>query len=248
MDRPLYQRAINPGQYDLPDVKWDSEIGLTAPTRKFLYDQLLRYQHRWKNADVLDIGCGTGWLLNLIQQNGGKSVVGFDPGAGNVATAKKHFSGLNIQQADLEHFSTDQQYDLIFATMVFVHIADVTAAFKKITSWMKPSGELQMIVPDFEYFKKSRPLQDAKYEEVSPDEYVGQITREQGIISDIIRTNSYYQHAAEAAGLIMVEEIPLKPTEDLMASRPRYALFKDAVIAQLMRFTLQRPVPTTSRV
>ncbi len=238
MPSPLYQRAVDPHQYDLPDLHWESELGLGAPTRKFFYDYLLRFKHLWVGADVLDVGCGTGWLAELIKQSGAHRVEGFDPSANNIRLGHQHFPNIHLHQSDLEQFNSNRTYDLILAVMVFVHVADVTAAFKQLAGWLKPTGEIQIIVPDFVYYKKPRPLQNAKYENISDEEYVSQITREQGVLADIVRTTPYYNRAANLAGLTMIEDLGLTPTRDLITSLPRYEKFKNIAITRLYRLKL----------
>lgn len=238
MPSPLYQRAIDPHQYDLPDLHWESELGLGAPTRKFFYDCLLHFKHLWVGADVLDVGCGTGWLADLIKQSGAHWVEGFDPSANNIRLGHQHFPNIHLHLSDLAQFNSNRKYDLILVVMVFGHVADVTAAFKRLAAWLKPTGEIQIIVPDFVYFKKPRSLQNAKYEDISDEEYISQITREQGVLSDIVRTVSYYNRVANLAGLSMIEDLGLTPTRDLITSLPRYKKFKNIPIARLDRFKL----------
>ena len=75
----LFVRATSPTQYDLDDISWSTENGLQSPTRRFFFDYLLRFKENWRGADILDIGCGTGWLMPLLKENGAKSVEGIEP-------------------------------------------------------------------------------------------------------------------------------------------------------------------------
>lgn len=232
----LYLRAVDPHQYDFPDVHWETETGLESPTRKFLFDVLQPYRHLWVGKDVLDVGCGTGWLLELLRKDGAKILDGFDPAASNIKIAHHLFPKLEVKRSDLEHFQTIRQYDYIVSSMVFMHLSNPDDAFKKLSVLLRPDGEIHIIVPDYDYFRKPRHDKRATYEQLNGDEYVGFVDRPQGLLADIIRKTTVYEHAAQTTKLALVEDVAQCPTEEMIRSLPRFKPFRDIPIARLLRF------------
>lgn len=231
----LLERAVNPQQYDFVDIDWTKEDA-KSPTRMFFYEYLRKYEHMWVNADILDAGCGIGWLVDLLMKNGANSVVGIDPSEKNVMAAKRLFPFANISQATLESFSTKKQYDLIIAVMVLLHVRDVDSAFRRLHSLLRSSKGLQVVVPDYEHFRTQRFGYDISFEEINDDEYVAQVVRPFGILADVVRKNHVYTAAASRAGFRLVEEVPMPPTPDLLSAAPKYLAFKDKPLTHLLRF------------
>src|SRR3989344_3694756 len=226
-------RATSPTQYDLDDVSRSTENGLQSPTRKFFFDYLLRFKEEWRDADILDIGCGTGWLMPLLIENRAKSVCGIEPSHKNIAFVSD--KGFLIYHGDLNSFATDKKYDLLISVMTFGHIENLDSAFEKMAGLVRNGGNIQLIVPASDYFKRERDGCKVEFEELNPEEYVVQVTREQGTIAEIVRRIEVYELAAERVGLTVESYIPMVPTDSLMRDSPRHAAFKGKPITYLIR-------------
>ena len=229
----LLARATSPTQYDLDDISWSTENGLQSPTRKFFFDYLLGFKEEWRDSDILDIGCGTGWLMHLLKENGAKSVEGIEPSHKNVAYAGDN--GFEIYHCDLDSFSEDKRYDLLIYVMTFGHINNIDSSFEKMARLVRDGGGVQLIVPAYDYFKRERDGCKVEFEELNPEEYVVQVTREQGTIAEIVRKVEFYERAAERVGLTVEDSIPMVPTDSLMRDSPRHATFKGQPITYLVR-------------
>jgi len=93
---------------------------------------------------ILDIGCGGGILSEPLARLGGK-VVGIDPAAENVAVAKAHAeqSGLEIDyRATTAEALADagDKFDLVIASEVVEHVADLSLFVKRAAEMVKPGG------------------------------------------------------------------------------------------------------------
>ena len=83
----LLRRATDIGQYDDPHLPWNKhEDSLESPNRKWMFTYLSRFKEKWKGR-VVDIGCGTGWLINGIQAYA-RYAIGIDPSWNNFNRAK----------------------------------------------------------------------------------------------------------------------------------------------------------------
>lgn len=95
------------------------------------------------SAKILDIGCGFGEFLMLLQQKGYTNLHGIDISPEQVA--KAHELGLqNIQQANAFDFleKSRQQFDVITCIDLIEHFPkdELVLLLKKITKALKPGG------------------------------------------------------------------------------------------------------------
>ncbi len=238
MNNNFLKRAVDPKQYDFSDVFWDKEISLkSSPTREWFWEYLKQNQNFWLNKDVLDIGCGTGWSVDLFLSNGAKSVQGFDPSEKSVRLAHTLHPDLNIRLDSLESFSSEIEYDFIVSIMSFGHIENVEHAFQKVFTLLKPKGRFLLFVPNYDYFKKPRYNYQIKVSDINDGEYVAQILRPHwGTIAEIVRKTSVYKTIAEMVGFGLVMEDQLKPTENLIKRSPYYEETKNDTLVDLFIF------------
>jgi len=97
---------------------------------------------------VLDIGCGGGLLSEPLARMGAE-VVGIDPAATNVETAKAHAVGSGVpvdyRQATAEELAAaGEAFDIVLAMEVVEHVADVDLFVEACARLVKPGGLLVM--------------------------------------------------------------------------------------------------------
>lgn len=232
----LLNKATDSAQYDKGDPKWEEYgLGLQSPTRAHFWEYLKPYSSEWEGKDILEIGSGTGWLLDLALKAGANSVIGVEPSKNSVKLGKKYYPLVNLVRNTFEKFTTNNKYDEIIALLSFVHIKDIKATFKKINSFLKKEGELIAVVPDFDYFSKPRFGYKILIEELNKEEYVAMIERPESSIADIARTVNLYRRIGLQFGLILIEDKPLPPSELLMRNIPRYREMDGIAMSRLLR-------------
>jgi 2-polyprenyl-6-hydroxyphenyl methylase/3-demethylubiquinone-9 3-methyltransferase len=109
-----------------------------------LYDRSPRKLDCLSGLRILDIGCGGGILSEPLARLGG-SVVGIDPAAENVEVARLHAeqSGLAIDyRATTAEALADagERFDIVIASEVVEHVADVPLFVRRATEMLKPGG------------------------------------------------------------------------------------------------------------
>jgi len=231
----LYARATDPRQYDFDDVFWDKEVGTSSPTRK-LFWEYLENSGSWRDSTILDVGCGTGWLIELLYSKGARHVDGIDSSKKNVKISRKHFPHLTIHCSDINSYKTRKRYDMLVSVMVFGHIADIKTTFDKMSSLLKKDGELHIIIPDYDYYTSTDHAHPITIEKLNKDEFVVEVLRPQGRIADIARKTENYISTAKNCGLKPIKDVRIYPTESLIKSVPRYARFRHTVLAHLLIF------------
>ena len=95
-----------------------------------------------KQAKILDIGCGTGYLLKEMHLWGFKNLVGIDP---FIEKEIDDSSGIKIfKQSALEH---DGIYDVIIMNHSFEHMSNPFEILQKCYKLLSPNGFLLICVP-----------------------------------------------------------------------------------------------------
>lgn len=102
-----------------------------------------------KQLAVLDIGGGSGWLLDMVKGADSRvsqtTVVDLDAGAAELARAKGHtFVQGRIEDADL-----DTKFDFILMLNLIEHVSDPRAMLAKVRRLLKPGGQLFIKTPNY---------------------------------------------------------------------------------------------------
>lgn len=210
----FYDKASDPCQYD-NTVWFEVECSLETGTRNVFYQMFDK--GAWKKRTVLDIGCGTGWLVNNALETGACYAEGIDSSYKNVRRGRELYPSTKLHHTSIQEFSTDQKYDLIILLMSMNHISDVESVLIKIQTLCSETGICQLIIPDYEYFKTPRKNYQLELEERSDNEYVVKTNRKEGNVYDIIRKTEWYEDVIRNVGLRITKSMPIKPIDKIIA-------------------------------
>lgn len=136
MERQVYDRMA-----EVADVHW-----WYVARRKILADLIRREVRPPTKARILEIGCGTGHNLGMLESFG--TVDGLEVDGEARAIAEKRL-GKALLAAPLPGLKGVDRgsYDLIAALDVVEHIDDDEGALAAIAECLKPGGKLLMTVP-----------------------------------------------------------------------------------------------------
>jgi SAM-dependent methyltransferase len=99
---------------------------------------------------VLDIGGGSGWLLDMVKSADSRvtqsTVVDLDAGAAEIARAKGH----TFVQGRIEDAAIDTKFNFILMLNLIEHVADPRAMLRKVRGLLKPGGQLFIKTPNFD--------------------------------------------------------------------------------------------------
>jgi 2-polyprenyl-3-methyl-5-hydroxy-6-metoxy-1,4-benzoquinol methylase len=107
---------------------------------------------RWKKiltsqSKILEIGCGSGELLNCFYKIGKFDVVGIEQNEYICKFAKEKY-GLEIINADIEEYDLgEKEYDLVLMQHVLEHLKDPISVIRKIHKSLKENGYLVIWIP-----------------------------------------------------------------------------------------------------
>jgi len=136
MERVVYEQMA-----ELDDRHW-----WYRARREIIADLIRREARLPGNAQILEIGCGTGH--NLAMLSGFGHVEGLELDDEARAISEKRL-GRKVMRSPLPELAEvkDRHYDLIGAFDVIEHIEDDSAALASIATKLKPGGKFMMTVP-----------------------------------------------------------------------------------------------------
>ena len=104
-----------------------------------------------QNSRILDVGCGSGTLLCLLDKLGFKNSIGIDP---YLERDINYSSGLNIKKQDF--FDLDEKFDLIMFHHVFEHFSNPKDVIKQIHKLLTKNGICIIRIPDVDSYSFAR--------------------------------------------------------------------------------------------
>jgi trans-aconitate methyltransferase len=121
-------------------MKWNAE--LYDQKHAFVYqfgENVLEVLDAKAGEHILDIGCGTGYLTQQIQ-NAGAIVKGTDYSANMIAQAKVSYPNVNFEVADAGNFDEAEKYDAVFSNAALHWIKNQDGMMQSVYKSLKPGG------------------------------------------------------------------------------------------------------------
>jgi ubiquinone/menaquinone biosynthesis C-methylase UbiE len=119
-----------------------------SKSNKYIYSLLMRELPQ--NADLLDVGCGTGGLLALAAEHFRGNIIGLDLSSEMIRFAQEknkdkevQFIHADVEEADLR----DQQFNAIICMNSFHHYQDHKCVVKKMIHHLKRGGVFILLDP-----------------------------------------------------------------------------------------------------
>ena len=114
------------------------------------YQQVVYLIPKIKNQKILDIGCGDGVLLYLVNQNLNKKnsdLVGIDLDQDSLKTARKKVKAKFFHSNAYKLPFKNNQFNCILATEIIEHLTAPHKMLKEIVRCLKPGGKLILTTP-----------------------------------------------------------------------------------------------------
>lgn len=103
----------------------------------------------WKNKTVLDVGCGTGLMADVIAKAGAKKVVGIDFSPDAIATAKKEHARPNLDYRVEDIKKHKDRYDIVISLGTLEHMDTPLEILKLIKKHLNPGGTIVITSPNW---------------------------------------------------------------------------------------------------
>ena len=119
---------------------------------------------RTKDVRILEVGCATGGLLNMLKAQGYDNVMGVDPSP-SCSRAAAALYGVSVQTGTLSHMDVEEgSKDMVLLAGVLEHVRDLKAALQRLSGLLVEDGRMLIAVPDASRFSEG---EDAPFQEFS---------------------------------------------------------------------------------
>lgn len=101
--------------------------------------------------DILDLGCGSGWIETFISDYGNITAIDFSPQTIQLAQKKygDHAKFLVAQpDAPFLGLPETQKFDIVLSSEVIEHVYDQASFVRQIASFLKPNGYCILTTPN----------------------------------------------------------------------------------------------------
>lgn len=137
-----------------------------------------------KDCRILEIGCGSGHLLKVLQERGFQNVQGSDPSPACARAAR----GMGVRVVSKTVFTAtipEEPYDFLILMGVMEHIRDLGGAVEQFHRFLRDGGRVYLEVPDA---SRLEPSLDAPFQEFSV-EHINFLSP--GSLSNLMQARSF---------------------------------------------------------
>jgi ubiquinone/menaquinone biosynthesis C-methylase UbiE len=123
--------------------------------RQSSFRQLLKYlQRKNKPLQILDLGCGNGWMTNKLISIPGSTVVGMDINGFEIEQAKRIFnktSRVSFQSGNILNgvLFNEQKFDVIVMAASVQYFAEMKLLINRLKSLLNKDGEIHIVDSHF---------------------------------------------------------------------------------------------------
>ncbi len=137
--------------FEIKKEKWDDEYSRGRWDYLNDLDELSRYSiiigyinHIKNNAEVLDVGCGKGVLLNKLREIGYKNYFGIDLSEAAIGVALDEYKDnkTNFEAISVEEFFPTQKFDVIVFNECLYYFEKPLEILKKYSKYLNENGRL----------------------------------------------------------------------------------------------------------
>ena len=108
-----------------------------------------------KSFNFLDLGCGNGWVVRKVLNNKNcKYALGIDGAPEMIKKARKIDKKGDYINTDIEHWSFNKTYDIIFSMETFYYFSNLDSIINKIYNNLNKNG---MIIVGIDHYLENKP-------------------------------------------------------------------------------------------
>jgi trans-aconitate methyltransferase len=121
-------------------MKWDSNLYDSKHDFVSKYgEDVIGLLDPKAGEEILDVGCGTGDLSEMIRERGAK-VTGIDNSDEMIETARQKYPLVDFKIESATDFSFDKKFDAVFSNAALHWILEKEKAVRQIYNCLKPGG------------------------------------------------------------------------------------------------------------
>lgn len=213
-------KAINPQQYDSPELDWRGVGSKEDSSRVSFRNYLVPALENLKGKSVFDIGSGVGQLFSTLQELGASNIEGLEPSKRNVEYSRNLYPNIPIYEGTLQSYVAEKLFDVAICIMVFEHILDIDDAFSQVVKILKSGGSFYLIIGDKDYHvvdhysKSTNSTVSVDVQELGNDIVATKTIYPTAIIYDIFRPLQSVVDVGKGAGLKLEKHIQMTSSKN----------------------------------
>ena len=131
-----------------------------------------------KFANFLEVGCGTGFVIQAVQEHNPKAVLcGSDYFEEGLVHARKRMPSINFTQQDARTMADEELYDVIGAFDVIEHINEDELVLSNLAHALKNRGTLLVTVPQHRWLWSAVDEYSGHVRRYTRSELIGKVTK-----------------------------------------------------------------------
>ena len=131
-----------------------------------------------KFANFLEVGCGTGFVIQAVQEHNPKAVLcGSDYFEEGLVHARKRMPSINFTQQDARTMDEEDFYDVIGAFDVIEHINEDELVLSNMYRALKQGGALLVTVPQHRWLWSAVDEYSGHVRRYTRSELIGKVTK-----------------------------------------------------------------------
>lgn len=121
---------------------WNANLYDNKHAFVFKYgEDVVKILNPQKGENILDLGCGTGYLTNLIAASGA-DVIGIDNSEAMIVKAKNTYPDIDFKVMSAEEFYFEKKFDAIFSNAVLHWVTGYKDAISSMYNNLRPGGKI----------------------------------------------------------------------------------------------------------
>lgn len=143
-----------------------------------------------KGNMILDIGCGSGHLINILEKRGIKTT-GLEPIKELISIAKKRNPNSNIIEGSVEEITTKttKKFSTITIIDVLEHVSDDIKVIQDLYNRLEEGGYLIIVVPSFPFLFSIRDLSMGHFRRYTKNDLIQKVLKNNFKIKEIRHWN-----------------------------------------------------------
>ncbi|BCS89185.1 hypothetical protein PSDVSF_24270 [Pseudodesulfovibrio sediminis] len=116
-----------------------------------ILNRLLQDAHSDQPLRILDIGCGSGYFLELVRERTSWQAVGLEMNSKAIEIGRAH--GLDIVKGSLEAYKPEEPFDIVVCVGVLAHISNPKKLAMDLGRMVRKNGFLLVRTPNYQGFE-----------------------------------------------------------------------------------------------
>jgi len=124
----------------MPELNWDTDLYNLQHNFVYKYgENVLEWLSPQRGERILDVGCGTGQLADIISFSGAE-VTGVDASPEMIKKARENYPDIKFLVKNATHLGFDSIFDAVFSNAALHWISQQEEALQSIFAALKPGG------------------------------------------------------------------------------------------------------------